>query len=99
MHDHSPPRRGTHPAALDAQPNNTRKSSVGDESKPSYDSALDERPGRDLEKHDPETAIPKKQEPGDELPWYKQRKQSSARDDPFGDEEGAEVKYRTMRWW
>lgn len=21
------------------------------------------------------------------------------KDDPFGDEEGAEIKYRTMRWW
>lgn len=24
---------------------------------------------------------------------------AAAKDDPFGDEEGAEVKYRTLRWW
>jgi hypothetical protein len=35
----------------------------------------------------------------DEQPWFKQRRQSTAKDDPFGDESDAEVKYRTMRWW
>lgn len=33
------------------------------------------------------------------VPWYKQRKQGADQDDPFGDEEGAEVKYKTMAWW
>lgn len=99
MHDHSPAQRGTYPTVPASRPGDAHKTSIGGESKPSYDSALDDRLGRDFEKHDPEAAIPKKQEPGDELPWYKQRKQSSAKDDPFGDEEGAEVKYRTMKWW
>lgn len=28
-----------------------------------------------------------------------QRSFNVGKDDPFGDEEGAEVKYRTLRWW
>ncbi|KAF2664400.1 hypothetical protein BT63DRAFT_379199 [Microthyrium microscopicum] len=39
-----------------------------------------------------------KEEQG-ELPWYKQRKLSSAKNDPFGDEEDADVKYKSMEWW
>jgi hypothetical protein len=35
----------------------------------------------------------------EELPWYKQRKTSSAKEDPFGDEEDSDVKYKTMNWW
>ena len=28
-----------------------------------------------------------------------QRSFTAAKNDPFGDEEDAEVKYRTLRWW
>ena len=35
----------------------------------------------------------------DETPWFRQRRQSTAKEDPFGDESDAEVKYRTMAWW
>jgi hypothetical protein len=35
----------------------------------------------------------------EEKPWFRQRSKSSGREDPFGDESDAEVKYRTMAWW
>jgi hypothetical protein len=35
----------------------------------------------------------------DEKPWFRQRRESSAKEDPFGDESDAEVKYRTMAWY
>jgi hypothetical protein len=34
-----------------------------------------------------------------EEPWYKARRKSTGKEDPFGDEEGAEVQYKTMKWW
>jgi hypothetical protein len=39
------------------------------------------------------------EEPQVEEPWYKARKSSSAKADPFGDEANSEVKYKTMAWW
>ena len=35
----------------------------------------------------------------DNEPWYKARRKSTGKEDPFGDEEGADVQYKTMRWW
>ena len=35
----------------------------------------------------------------EEEPWCRQRRHSTAKDDPFGDESDSEVKYRTMAWW
>jgi hypothetical protein len=34
----------------------------------------------------------------EEEPWYKTRSKASSREDPFGDEENSEVRYKTMRW-
>lgn len=42
---------------------------------------------------DPETGDPTMEEP------EKHRKALTNHDDPFGDEEVAEIKYRTMSWW
>jgi hypothetical protein len=35
----------------------------------------------------------------EEEPWFRQRRHSTAKEDPFGDESDSEVKYRTMAWW
>jgi len=73
----------------------TRSDSV-DEGKKSYDGSLPGEHNGDVEK------VPTEKNDdgdGDELPWYKQRKTSSAKLDPFGDEENSEVKYKTMAWW
>ena len=37
--------------------------------------------------------------PGDGLPSHRQKHQSSTKDNPFGDEADADVKYKSMKWW
>jgi hypothetical protein len=83
--------RSVAPATL---PNAARMSSAGESEKKSYESERDPE-NFDVEKE----RVAKKEDAGDELPWYKQRKQSSAKDDPFGDEEDSDVKYKSMEWW
>ncbi|KAF2122433.1 amino acid transporter [Lophiotrema nucula] len=66
------------------------------ESKPSYGSVMrngDHHDGtsRDIEK-DQSTPIAAYRRKSRDAKW-------AHKEDPFGDEEGAEVKYRTMRWW
>ncbi|PSN62686.1 hypothetical protein BS50DRAFT_577596 [Corynespora cassiicola Philippines] len=59
--------------------------------KPSYESQsqLAQRASRDMEKQD---ADPSRRPSVRRSSW-------ADKEDPFGDEEGAEVKYRTLRWW
>ncbi|KAF2734681.1 amino acid transporter [Polyplosphaeria fusca] len=61
--------------------------------KPSYDSVVP-RHGDGREHPDPEKTRSYSQSSngGRNSKW-------ASKEDPFGDEEGAEVKYRTMRWW
>jgi len=61
--------------------------------KPSYESTLGSGNIGDAEKMDVE-----KQGRPDSM-QRRGSKWGDKRGDPFGDEEGAEVKYRTMRWW
>lgn len=91
MRDHSPVRRGMHPSATHRSPSPTDDDS---KHKRSYDSTLDrsqgERPTpRDIEKQN----VPAQ--------GRNDRRNSkwANKEDPFGDEEGSEIKYRTMRWW
>lgn len=69
----------------------TRSDSV--EEKKSYEGAFPYTQWEDVEK------VPTKKDGDDELPWYQQRKLSSSKSDPFGDEGDSEVKYKTMAWW
>lgn len=72
---------------------------VAEDSKPSYESegTFATTQGADPEKIDVD---PERQGPP---PAYNKERRASrqheSREDPFGDEEGAEVKYRTMSWW
>lgn len=87
--------RGRSPARRGMRPGNDEPTSPTDNSsyKPSYDSSAPDdlrqtRELRDVEKQDP--------------PPHRdnaRRKSWAGKEDPFGDEEGAEVKYRTLRWW
>jgi len=83
MRNYSPVRRGMHPANAGTDGTN------GSESHASPDSeARNGRRERDIEKKERRGSFP-------------ERRRSSfvGRDDPFGNEEDAEVKYRTLRWW
>lgn len=52
-----------------------------------------------VERHDSNhDGLPMKEE-HPESGYERRRSSFASRDDPFGDEENAEVKYRTMRWW
>ncbi|KAJ4348276.1 uncharacterized protein N0V89_009648 [Didymosphaeria variabile] len=86
LRDRPPARRGMRPAASDHATNEHTWYKESTESEP--------RPGnqiRDLEKAD---------EPPPLSDYYNRRASlAPKKDDPFGDEEGAEVKYRTLRWW
>jgi hypothetical protein len=52
--------------------------------KPSYDGTEHEHVMRDVEKQEHD---------------QRARRRASKYEDPFGDEEDAEVKYKTMAWW
>lgn len=90
-------RQGIHPAAPQHEQQQQRSRQIRDDvsekdSKPSHESTLGGRHYANIS-HDPE-----KQPPPSE-PWWKERRKSTGREDPFANEEGAEVKYRTMEWW
>ena len=70
-----------------------RANSYDDEKKASYEGS---RAGPDVENF---TQTINRDKGEDEVPWYKQRKLSAAKQDPFGDEEGSDIKYKTMTWW
>ena len=36
---------------------------------------------------------------GKDKPWLQKRRPEWRREDPFGDEDGAIMKYKTMTWW
>jgi hypothetical protein len=65
-----------------------RNESIDGSHKPSRDGSEDgqQNAARDIEKQN-------------QLPVQGGRRQASKYEDPFGDEEGAEVKYKTMAWW
>jgi hypothetical protein len=78
----------------------SRKSrDLEEEEKTSNDGSLAGQNSRDVEKGGPRPADASQDNQQGDLPWYKQRKLSSAKSDPFGDEEGSDVKYKTMAWW
>lgn len=73
------------------EPHQAPEEASENDSKPSHESAGagGRRSNRNFE--DPEKQA--------DEPWWKERRKSTAKEDPFGDEEDAEVKYKTLRWW
>lgn len=87
LRDRSPVRRGMRPYAPDGhvEPSSWYRESM--ESPPRFSTNI----------HDPE-----KENRRHSLSHPRRsphRSVTASKDDPFGDEEDAEVKYRTLRWW
>lgn len=82
------------------QPSNAPAAPATDDSthKPSYDSEYTNGTNGHAAR-DPEKQEERRRE---HRPSYQEARRRSSwanKEDPFGDEEGAEVKYRTLRWW